>query len=486
MYERIVWEKLLTLQRRKNLVMKGNIAIYIVLMVLLCFACQSPVKEVSRKEIYSLLRQADSCGRNKQEKLAIQQYFEILEYAEKTETSRFKADIYRKIGTLYMYRNLYVDAVEMFRRSAELYQMIGDWKEEAVTWRNIGRANLMRQRSDSIIYYYQRAIELAKETGEHELFGEIQQEFQFVCSKNALLQGNTRLWLHYLDMLDSTDASYLLLGTILAKQPFGYEQAEEWLLKAVRSHDIYICTNAYRALYDWAKKIGNEEKATRYADLYIQYADSLEKEHSSSLAFHELGESYEKQCMMVENERLKNHQLTRTAYLLALIACLCLFLLIGVHLYNKEKRKRERELVGLMQQIRDKEHLIEDLRNRQQEHELQEEEQRKMPKRCEVFDLLYRMKMYPRYGMIEDEEEWLELYAVINLLYGDIVGKLEGCPLLTAQDVRICYLLHARFGNAVLGVLFNVDARSVTKSKQRIKKKMEIPSELSLEEFLMK
>ena len=44
----------------------------------------------------------------------------------------------------------------------------------------------------------------------------------------------------------------------------------------------------------------------------------------------------------------------------------------------------------------------------------------------------------------------------------------------------------ARMSNATLGALFNVDGRSITKSKQRIKKKMEIDGEWSLEEYLMK
>jgi hypothetical protein len=104
----------------------------------------------------------------------------------------------------------------------------------------------------------------------------------------------------------------------------------------------------------------------------------------------------------------------------------------------------------------------------------------------EVFDLLYRLKSAPRYGLVETEDEWFQLYAVINRLYGDIVGKLEACPQLTGQDVRVCYLIHARMSNATLGVLFNVDSRSVVKSKQRIKKKMGIASDLSLEEYLMK
>ena len=182
--------------------------------------------------------------------------------------------------------------------------------------------------------------------------------------------------------------------------------------------------------------------------------------------------------MEVENERLKNQQLKRTMYLLCMIAGLCLLLLIGVFLYQREKLKRERELANLMQQIREKEYLIENLQTSQQKPSV--------PLRYEAFDLLYRLKTEPRYGLVQTEDEWLQLYAVINRLYGDIVDKLRNWPQLTEQDVRVCYLVHARMSNANLGALFNVDSRSITKSKQRIKKKMEIDGEWSLEEYLMK
>ena len=453
-------------------------SIYLLLMGCWLASCHSPLRDVDREVLYAQLKRADSCSRHKQEELAIQHYFEWLEQAEGKVSALAQADVYDKIGTLYLYRNLYVDAISMFRQSAFIYREMGDWKEEALAWRNIGRANLMRHRSDSIIFYYQRAIGLAEETGELELQKELQREYQFVCSKNALMQGNTRLWLHYLDMLDSTDASYLLLGSIMAEHSTQYEEAERWLLRAAGSEDIYIRTNAYRKLYDWSKRMQDDNKTARYSDLYIQWADSLEKEHSSSLSFHDLGQSYEKKRMEAENERLKNQQLKRTMYSLMMIAGLCLLILIGVLLYQKEKRKKESELANLMQQIREKEHLIEDLQTSLKEPSV--------PLRYEAFDLLYRLKTEPRYGLVRTEDEWLQLYAIINRLYGDIVNKLENCPQLTEQDVRVCYLVHARMNNAAMGTLFNVDGRSITKSKQRIKKKMEIDGDWSLEEFLAK
>ena len=455
-----------------------RMSLYLLMVVLWIASCHTPLRNADRDALYAQLKRADSCSRNKQEEQAIQHYFEWLDQTKGQVSDLSIADVYDKIGTLYLYRNLYIDAIEMFRQSAYIYREMGEWKEEALAWRNIGRANLMRHRSDSIIFYYQQSIGLAEETGEHELLKELQREYQFVCSKNALLQGNSRLWLHYLDMLDNTDASYLLFGSIIANQSHLYQGAEEWLLKAANSEDIFIRTNAYRKLYDWSKRIEDSNKTARYSDLYIQWADSLEKEHSSSLTLHNLGQSYEKQRMEVENERLKNQQLKRTMYLLCMIAGLCLLLLIGVFLYQREKLKRERELANLMQQIREKEHLIENLQTSQQEPSV--------PLRYEAFDLLYRLKTEPRYGLVQTEDKWLQLYAVINRLYGDIVDKLRNCPQLTGQDVRVCYLVHARLNNAALGILFNVDGRSITKSKQRIKKKMEIDGDLSLEEYLMK
>ena len=450
-----------------------------ILLILLLgggYACRPAGGETDREEGYVLLQKADSCSRHKQEEQAILHYFEWLDQSEGKVSPLSRAEVYDKIGTLYLHRYLYLDAIDMFRRSAGIYQEVGERKEEALAWRNIGRANLMRHRSDSIIPFYQRAIGVAEEADEQQLLKNIQQEFQFVCSKTALIHGNTRLWLYFLDRLDQTDASCLLLGSVMANQPNKYEGAERWLLRAADSEDLYIRTNAYRKLYDWSKKMGDEGKTARYSDRYIQLADSLEQEYSTSLAFRDLGLSYERKRMEVENERLKNQQLRATLYLVLLLVGLCLVVWTGIILYRREKQKRKRELAGLIQQIREKEQMIENL-------------QFSLPassSKHQAFDLLYQLKSEPRYGLIETEDEWYQLYAVINRLYGDIVGKLVACPQLTGQDVRVCYLIHARMSNATLGILFNVDSRSVVKSKQRIKKKMGIASDFSLEEYLMK
>lgn len=160
--------------------------IYALFLLVDGYACRPAPTEADREKLYAQLRRADSCARSKQEEQAIQLYFEWLERSEGKVNTLTRANVYDKIGKLYLYRNLYVDALDMFRKSAGIYRDMGAWKEEAGAWRNIGRTHLMRQRGDSIIQSYQRAIQLAEETGEQELLKGIQQEFQFVCSKTAL------------------------------------------------------------------------------------------------------------------------------------------------------------------------------------------------------------------------------------------------------------------------------------------------------------
>ena len=81
-------------------------------------------------------------------------------------------------------------------------------------------------------------------------------------------------------------------------------------------------------------------------------------------------------------------------------------------------------------------------------------------------------------------QEWNRLFELIDLFYGNISARLNGCEFLREHDRRICYLLHAGLDNSALVILFNIDNTSVTKSKQRIKKKLGLGPNDVLETFL--
>ena len=215
-------------------------------------------------------------------------------------------------------------------------------------------------------------------------------------------------------------------------------------------------------------------------------------------------------------------------YYLIILSISCCLLVVGLVLYYREKWKKEKVLAGVMKRLRDNERQIEnysavieknrriisDLKGTQQKNALllREEKNKSInyenlhilhsdregllqqlqmgtnssisSQRITAFTQLWLLKSEPYYGIIETQEEWNRLFELIDLFYGNISARLNGCELLREHDRRICYLLHAGLDNSALGILFNIDNTSVTKSKQRIKKKLGLGPNDVLETFL--
>ena len=97
---------------------------------------------------------------------------------------------------------------------------------------------------------------------------------------------------------------------------------------------------------------------------------------------------------------------------------------------------------------------------------------------------LMRLRQNPSYGIIKDESEWKNLFAVIDLFYGGCLSdELAPFPL-GEQEIKICYLLRARMGNKAISLLFNILPVSVIKAKQRIKNKIGLSSTDSLDKYI--
>ena len=97
---------------------------------------------------------------------------------------------------------------------------------------------------------------------------------------------------------------------------------------------------------------------------------------------------------------------------------------------------------------------------------------------------LIRLRQNPSYGIIKDESEWKNLFAVIDLFYGGCLSdELAPFPL-GEQEIKVCYLLRARMGNKAIAQLFNILPVSVIKAKQRIRKKIGLPGTDSLDEYI--
>ena len=60
---------------------------------------------------------------------------------------------------------------------------------------------------------------------------------------------------------------------------------------------------------------------------------------------------------------------------------------------------------------------------------------------------------------------------MIDVFYGSpLVNSLHEYDI-TAQELKLCYLIRARLKNKAIAILFNITTQSVIKAKQRLKQK---------------
>ena len=125
----------------------------------------------------------------------------------------------------------------------------------------------------------------------------------------------------------------------------------------------------------------------------------------------------------------------------------------------------------------------------QQLKQLTEKDQKKkQPEALSVGDegytLFLKLKSKPTYVFIGDKEHEY-LCRVTDELYQQFATRLQNRhPELTRHDIETCCLLKAGLTNQELSIIFNNTPAAITKSKNRIKKRMAIGSNQTLDAFL--
>lgn len=99
---------------------------------------------------------------------------------------------------------------------------------------------------------------------------------------------------------------------------------------------------------------------------------------------------------------------------------------------------------------------------------------------------LFRLQTSPVYGVIRNEQEWQNLFVLLDVLYANPLDISLHDYELTAQELKLCYLIRARLKNKTIAILFNITTQSVIKAKQRLKQKFGLLPVESLDEYIQR
>lgn len=88
---------------------------------------------------------------------------------------------------------------------------------------------------------------------------------------------------------------------------------------------------------------------------------------------------------------------------------------------------------------------------------------------------------------LENENNWESFERSFNLVHDDFLKRFaEAFPKITHKDLKMCALIRMNLSNKEISNMLNISLRSVESSRYRIRKKMDIQSEINLNDFIMR
>lgn len=104
-------------------------------------------------------------------------------------------------------------------------------------------------------------------------------------------------------------------------------------------------------------------------------------------------------------------------------------------------------------------------------------------------DILNSLRSDPKYI---PESQWVDIFDSVNVVYPNLIDRLQNDFSLTDSDLQICCLLKLQLSNSIIATLLSISPSSVTKRKQRLRDRINqqlntpLEGEISIETYLLK
>lgn len=393
--------------------------------------------------------------------------------------------IYGRLGRLYT-RQLNIEkALDMCSRSIFCYDKAGNQKNKARALGNKGRTFLYIQQYDSVVYYLKLAEEFYREQ-------------QDTSALNVCLNLQGSLWLRLgnieqakkaIDLNEITLGQYALLGEVfLAEKQL--DSAEYYLYQALTSvNDKRQQIGLYQKLAEVTLMKDEKEKVIDYLLRRCAVTDSVYQGFvENSVEKWRTHSRYERAQKEAVASRLRAVSFQR---LLGMASAVFLIVISVYQFLHSRRRKKLYEYRFLIQQLQISETNLKNLLEQQME-EKSVQLRIFFERRVEILKNLIGLSLFDAKKLREklpdielSLEDWQLLKEGLDISMNGVVKCIENdYPDLTEDDRKYCYLYYAGFSAQEIAVLLNVHLDSIYKKRNRIRQRLHLENDVSLEDFL--
>lgn len=442
---------------------------------------------------------------------ALLYFFRALEQSAKIKDDAFIGRIYNQIGKLFVYMNLFKEAIQKLQM-AYSYSLARNDKRACIdVLCDLADVYNSRNQTDSALYYYQRAYnqtEFCKDAQDKKL---------------GVLQNMARVYIRigdndkareilkeiingegYSNKLNSNILGSLFLHTGQKDSAVVYFKRglenKDWTEKK------YACWN----LYQIAKNDKDCERALAYLEEYAECADSAYVQ-SNIKSLQKTKVLYDLHHAEKEKEELQQENIEQRAWVICVMITMAVVIggAIQYSRVKKETARRQEEILRNVyeeqyrkskQHIDDNRQVIKELEEKmdsiQQENDVlskelllvQKEKLEQANRAIETLqkqqdlleEALRKSEIYAHcYRAIEDSSvtltsaDWENLEQVVNETYDNFTNRLFVLhPSITTIELRICLLLKIRLPASAISQLICRTQSAVSMSRKQLYKKI--------------
>lgn len=404
--------------------------------------------------------------------LAREYYFEALKKFETIDAHLRSATTYSKLATLFIDEGKIASARDFLDRAYETHTNKSFLYGQGEVLNRYGLMYAYLGKYDSAEYYLKKSIAISKQINDVDGLAKSHVELAEI----RLAKGDL-----------SSAEPYLQTALDYAQKL----QSHKWLKKV------------YENLRELARRRGNYRQAILYYDQYVQKKDSIFNEQTlnniakleaklATVEHRRQLDLKESEIEMLEKET-QLQQVKMMILLVALIALALLALLItrsrrlaaerkqdegrkAVEQARQELEFRNRELVSYTVNFAQKNQLFEDLMGMVKS--LKEKSGETYKK-----DLVGMERAINKH--IQIDKDWDDFKLRFESVHKGFFDKLlQKQPALTGNDLKLCALVKMNFSIKEVSDMMGISSESVKTARYRLKKKLQLSPEMSINDFL--
>lgn len=423
----------------------------------------------------------------------------------------FKRNIYSQMGTLFLYQNIYDEALKVFKDLLRCDSLQKDSVSMVYSLRDLADAYRGIEKLDSALYYYQKSSDLAYTLKCPSLICMAQSQIASICvqlkeyDRAKIALGNS-----FNTQNRVVQCAVYSIASKLYRQTGCTDSAVYYYKRSLECGSIYGKKNANWGLAEVALENNNPQDALLYLKEYMACNDSVAK-IANAEAVRKMNSLYNYQLREKENERLKAEN-DKNAFIIICFVGVSIILVIVIIAYRQYSRRKrlwldvrlkdaerlkEEQYRKSVRFIEENNRKIEELEKKLQDadcinNELKmqlEQQQEKIIymnkqaqidmdehamklanfKKTEIYNHLSREIASGTYKM--SKGNWDTLEKTVNEIFDDFTGKLNNIYKLSKHELEVSLLIKADIQPSEIANLTNHTKASVSAVRRRLYEK---------------